>query len=78
MDYNQEYYINATLRLDKNTADILKFTVSLNTYSIIPSMISFGKGIQFTSLNSSFGYFYQSLFNMTLSKDSFSIDTLTQ
>jgi hypothetical protein len=31
MDYNQEYYVNATLRLDKNTADTLKFTIAINT-----------------------------------------------
>ncbi len=77
MNYNQEYYVNASLRLDKNTADILKYTITINTYLTIPSMITVGKGVQFASFNSSFGYFYQSLFNITLSKDCFSIDTIT-
>lgn len=77
MNYNQEYYVNASLRLDKITADIFKYTITINTNSTIPSMITVGKGVQFASFNSSFGYFYQSLFNITLSKDSFSIDTIT-
>jgi hydrogenase-4 membrane subunit HyfE len=78
MDYNQEYYANATLRLDKNNAEMLKFTIAINTYSDIPSIINLGRGVQFTSFNSSFGFFFQSLFNITLSKDAFSIDSKTQ
>jgi hypothetical protein len=45
MDYNQEYYINASLRLDKNTAEILKFTIAINTHSNITSIITLGKGL---------------------------------